>query len=118
MPYTRTGPFVNGSSPGLSAQFFNNLENVLAQPSGGTETGKYYLEFGIGAINYYMSSYINTKSQTSTPVSVMIDTSTIGATGCNAPATALLDAYGFEVKASATGNVSDARVGGLWTVTY
>lgn len=29
MSYTKTGPFVNGSAPGISANFLNNVETVL-----------------------------------------------------------------------------------------
>lgn len=29
MPYTPTGPFVDGSPPGMSAAFFNNVENWI-----------------------------------------------------------------------------------------
>jgi hypothetical protein len=116
--YVRVGPFTNGAGPGISKAFLDGVEAVLARPSGDTETGKYYLEFGQSGANYYTSDYISTISRTSVPVSVSINTATIAPTGLNSPATALLDSNGFEVKASATGNVSDGRVGGAWTVQY
>ena len=52
-PYSPTGPFTNGSSPGLSAALFNELERWLAQVdnaaattlSGTTGTATAYMPF-------------------------------------------------------------------------
>jgi hypothetical protein len=90
----------------------------IAQPSGAQEHGKYYLEAGVYATNAFFSTYYRTSSQGSTPVSVSIDTADQAVAGCNAPSTALLTSFGFQVKTSATGAGTDARVGGNYTVSF
>ena len=116
--YVKTGPFTNGGAPGLSATFFNNIENVFKQSSGGTETGTYWFEMATYATNAQVGVYIPTLSRGTTVVSVTIDTSILGATGLNAPAVIYSGPSGFFVGANGTGASLTPRVGGAWTVQY
>lgn len=119
--YIKTGPFTNGAAPGISAAFLNALENVLEQPSGGSETGKYFIAGNIGVANGIVSQYMPSLSRTSVPVSVVIDEVDVPHTGgMNAtPVTAQLSANGFQVYSlSTTVSSTNARAGGNYTLNY
>ena len=95
------------------------LTDMLQRQSTQTETGKYYLESGLYATNAFTSTYIRTSSQGSTPISVTIDEADQAHTGSiNAPTTAQLTSFGFQIKANASGASTDGRVGGNYTVHY
>jgi hypothetical protein len=116
--YTKTGPFVNASAPGISAAFLNNVENVFKQSSGGTETGTYWFSQGTYTTSAQVGVYIPTLSRGTAVVSVTIDTSILVATGLNPPSVLFSGPQGFFVGANGTGTSLTARVGGLWTVQY
>jgi hypothetical protein len=104
--------------PGISAAFLNAIENVLEQPSGGTETGKYNLQSWGNAANDTIGSYTGSISRTAVPISVVIDTADQAATAVNAPATAFLTANGFLASTTTTGAATVARVAGNYTLNY
>lgn len=117
--YTKTGPFVNNSAPGISSTFLNNLENVLAQPSGGTESGSYFLQGNGTVVGAVVSSWITTLSRVSTPVSVSIDTTRVApTTGANTPAAPILYPGGFQVMFTLNSSSNTARCGGNYTVQF
>ena len=117
--YVRTGPFTNGSAPGISASFLNNLENALEQPTGGTETGSYFLAGWSSANGDVISLWMPTLSRTSTPVSVSVDTSIQALANMTGPTTANLNANGFQVYGTANNGAQvNCGVGGNWTVRY
>lgn len=115
--YVKTGPFVNGGAPGISAQFLNNVENVFSQPAGGTEVGSYYLT-GNGNQNASIGYWVGSLSRGSTPVSVTLDASLQGAFNCNGAQTDHLTSNGFHVYTQLTATVNAANVGGNWTIQY
>jgi hypothetical protein len=117
--YVRTGPFTNNvTPPGVSAAFLNALENVLEQPSGGTETGKYYI-LQAGYINAAQTSmYVVSISRTAVPVSVVIDEADVAHTNVAAAVATLQTANGFLVSTQSTGVTTNERVAGNYTLTY
>jgi hypothetical protein len=116
--YIRTGPFVNGSAPGISAAFLNAIENVLEQPSGGTEAGKYLLAGWGNAASDFISQYIPSLSRTSVPVSLALDEADIAHTFCAAVGNGNLTANGFQSFTTTSGAAINARVGGNYTTTW
>lgn len=109
---------MNGGAPGISASFLNAVENVLEQPSGGTETGKYYFTFWAAASSDTAGIYCPSLSRTSVPVSVTIDHADAFPAGINAPATSNITANGFEVFSGATAGGTNYGVGGNTTINY
>jgi hypothetical protein len=117
--YVKSGPFVNGSAPGLSASLFNAIEAVFEQPSGGTETGKYWLQGGAYTTGANVSQYMQSLSRTTVPVSVSIDTADQAPTAAAAtPTTDNLTANGFHILFVSTGANVASRTGGNWTLQY
>jgi hypothetical protein len=119
--YVPVGPWTDGSAPGIDHVFLNNLEAVLKQSSGGTESGKYFLAGEIYANGAVISQYMQSLSRTSVPVSVSIDESiqahTSGMTAT--PSTGQLTSAGFQVfTLSTTGPTQNARAGGNFTITW
>lgn len=116
---SKTGPFTNSVPPGISASFLNAVESVLSRGSGDTETGKYIIEGNAGTASYFISSYIPSLSRSATPVSITIDTADIAAASLTSGPTAQnLTANGFQVVGQTSGNVSDARGGGNYTIHF
>lgn len=75
MAYTVTGPFVNGGSPGISAQFLNNVENWIEQVDNttsvsatgsvsGTVTLYEYLQGVVKAVVVHWANYKSAAAQT------------------------------------------------------
>lgn len=143
MPYTPTGPFVNGSSPGISAAFLNNVENALVnaisdpaitndgngnmtfttgnikRAAGQQEKGFYFIQGGGNASGWVVGSWVGTISRTVTPVSVTIDTSLVAPTAsAGTPSTSQLTSAGFFVGFGCTAVTNTARCAGAWTVQY
>lgn len=116
--YVKTGTFVNGSAPGISAAFLNAIERVFVQSSGGTELGGYYLTAWASTSNQSMGAWVPSLSRGATPVSVSIDTTIQSASLCGAPSTDHLNANGFHVYANSSSAASAMNVGGNWTITY
>jgi hypothetical protein len=117
--YIKSGPFINSiTPPGISSAFLNALENVLSQPSGGTETGKYVLEGSVYTSSTLLSQYMPSISRTAVPVSVTVDEADVAHNGCNAIASQRLTANGVQLWASAAAASVDARVGGNLTFNY
>lgn len=106
----------NGNT--LFANDINQLVNVLQQPSGGQEKGSYFLHGWGGASGDTLAGWFPSLSRGTTPVSVSIDTSIQVASNVNAPATANLNATGFQVFTGTTGATTNAQVGGNSTIQY
>jgi hypothetical protein len=91
----------------------------LCRPSGGSETGKYYLQGGGNAAGWVVSNYIPSLSRAATPVSVSIDTADQApAANAGTPAAAQLTASGFQVSFACTAASNTARAGGNYTISY
>lgn len=143
MPYTPTGPFVNGSSPGISAAFLNAVEACLVnaisdtkitndgngnltfttgnlkRAAGNTEATKYFLQGGTNASGWTISQYMQSTSRGVTPASVTVDTADQSpAVGGASPITNSLSAYGVQIYFVATAASNTARVGGNLTFNY
>jgi len=99
-------------------QDVNQAINVEQQPSGGKETGKYYLAGNSYISGGYVTQYMRTLSQLSTPVSVSIDTSDQAVTNLNVPTTSGLTSNGFRIQATSTGIATNCVAGGNYTVNY
>jgi hypothetical protein len=81
--------------------------------------GKYIIEGNSGTANYFVSDFTCSLSRTAVPVSVSIDQADITAVSINSgPTTSHLTANGFHTVVQTSGNVSDARVGGNYTINY
>lgn len=115
--YARTGPFVNGSSPGISATFLNNVEAVLARPSGDTETGCYGIDTSSYSSPAHFGEYVSTISRTSVPVSVSVDTSII-LFNSGGVSTNHLTANGFGVDGTSNATSLSTQAFGNYTVSY
>ena len=118
--YNPTGPWTNGSSPGISANFLDNVENVFVEPSGGTESGGYFLAFSPFAVSTLVSSYYSSLSRTSTPVSCSTPDTTDGNSNGTAPLTNHLTSKGVLVYCYSTtsGTGANVNVGGGFTLQY
>ena len=125
--YSNSGPFVNNTvPPAINATFLNNVENFLdsvsnvhQQPSGGTESGKYRLTFNASAANYFGSVYLRTHSQTSTPVSVTVNSADDAPTNMSSGPTAInLSSSGVQIIGQSSGGFGNIHCGGNWTVTW
>lgn len=116
--YIRTGPFTNGAAPGIQASFLNNIENVLEQPSGGSEVGDYFISYGAYAINAIGGGWNATISRTSVPVSITTDETLNAHTNCNAISSNNLNANGVHVYTGATAINTSCNVAGALTFNY
>lgn len=96
----------------------NQYINMLQQPSGGSETGRYFLSGACYTTGATLAKHHKSISQFSTALSVSIDTSVQAASGLNAPTTNFVDAKGFKVTATSTGTNTNAKVGGVYTLSY
>lgn len=108
----------NGNT--ANAADLNQIINVLQQPTGGTETGKYVLGGSPYTSNAVISTNINTLSRNATPVSVSIDTSAQApAGGMGTVSTGFLTSSGLQIYClNATGPSTNARASGNFTVQY
>lgn len=117
--YVRTGPFVNGSSPGISANFLNAVEAILQQNSGGQESGRYFVGGFSTAASQTISNYIVTLSRTTVPVSVNFDeTDTTHSASLSTPTTGHLTSGGFQMYAISNASNGNSIWGGNWNVLY
>jgi hypothetical protein len=102
-----------------NAADLNQLVNVLQQPSGGQEKGKYALGGNwAGTGSGFFSTYVPSLSRNTSPVSVAIDTADqapIG--GAVAPGTDRLSSSGFHVYSSMT-NGNNGSMAGNYTIQY
>jgi hypothetical protein len=100
------------------ANDINQIINVLQQPSGGQETGKYRIE-GWGSANLdAIAVHVFSLSRVSTPVSVSIDTADQSPTGMSTPGASHQNSSGFHISCGATGATTDAFAGGNFTIQY
>lgn len=92
----------------------------LARPSGGTETGKYFLRGSSYVTSANMGNYMQSQSRGQTPVSVTVDEADQGhvAGNANPVVTSNLTANGFLVYSSGNGVQSLWQVGGNTTIQY
>jgi hypothetical protein len=119
--YTPLGPWNNGGAPAISAAFLAALEAVLMQPSGGSESGKYFIAGPVYTSGAVVSQYMQSISRTSVPISVSIDESLQAHTGgmTATPSTGQLTSAGFQVfTLSTTGPNGNARAGGNFTIQW
>jgi hypothetical protein len=116
--YVATGPFTNGGAPGLSASFFNAIENVFIQPGGGAETGHYFFEGNANGSGGTIGVWVVSLSRTTAPVSVTIDTADTSPVGVGSPSVQAAKHSGFFVGAAATGATNTGRAGGNYTINY
>lgn len=111
---------MNGSAPGISASFLNAIENVLVQPSGGTETGGYWMQFGGFQASCNVGTWFSTVSRVSVPVSAVPDlgTSPVPTSGAVSPNVGGFSQSGFFLQYAVTTVTNTSRVGGQYTVNY
>jgi hypothetical protein len=105
----------------INAGDVNQLVNVLQQPGGGQEKGKYFLAGAIYGNGALVTLYMPSLSRNSAPVSVTIDEADqLHTAGINAaPITGQLTAGGFQIYTlSTTGPTQNARAGGNYTIQY
>jgi hypothetical protein len=104
----------------IAAADINQLVNVLQEPSGGLEKGRYRLAGGVYATNAVLSHWVNTLSRNSVPVSLTIDTADATPNTLNAPAAPLgnSNAGGFLIYATATAAGTNAFAAGNWQANY
>jgi hypothetical protein len=102
----------------IQASDFTQCSNILQQPSGGQETGKYFLGGSSPSTGETIGWYVCSLSGQSVPVSVSIDTADVSATNLNAPSTSRLSSGGFVVDATTTGTNTDCNVAGNYTLQY
>lgn len=96
----------------------NNVENVLEQPSGGSEIGKYHVAFGGYAVNAIGSEWMNTISRTAVPVSITTDEADFAHTNCNAISSNTLSQSGVQLYTGATTTNTSCNVGGNLTFNF
>ena len=116
--YVPTGPFANGGAPAISATFLNNLEAILKQPSGGSETGKYFVGEGAYTTSAVVGQYISSISRTTTPASLTIDSADATPPGGASLSTAHLTGSGFQVFITAAAANTNAFYGGNYTINF
>lgn len=103
----------------INAADVNQLVNTLQAGSGATESAKYWTEAGTyDNTGSTLGEWIQTKSATSTPVSVSADTSITAPISCGSMSTQQLNSSGFFIGCASTGISNTARFGGVWTVQY
>ena len=102
----------------ILASDLNQVINVLQRAAGQTETGSYFLHGWGGASGDTIAAWVPSESRGATPVSVSIDTSIQAASSVNAPATANLNANGFQVFTGTSAATTSGQVGGAYTIQY
>lgn len=103
----------------INAVDVNQMVNVLQQPSGGSESGKWFIESGGYQNGWTCAIYMPTLSRGSVPVSVSIDTADQSPTqSAGSPSTQNLTASGFQIIYSVSTLTNTSRCGGNWTVNY
>lgn len=90
----------------------------LCRPSGGQETGKYYLGGWAGAINDLVSLYMPSLSRNATPTGVVIDTADQAASNLQTVAANNLTANGFQISAGASGAATNCHAAGNYTISF
>jgi hypothetical protein len=99
----------------------NQCVNVLFQPSGGSETGKYWLGFasytgaGGGAVG---SLYMPSRSRGASPVSLTLDETDQAHNNCGAIQNDHLTANGFHAYSFGSGVFTSCNVGGNYTINF
>ncbi len=98
------------------ASQLNQVINVLMQPSGGTEAGRWFVEAGTYETNSTIGCDIISRSYGGAAVSVSIDTSDTSPTSLGTPTTQALTTGGFYIIASGTSASHTPRAGGRYTI--
>ena len=96
----------------------NALINILQEPAGAQEKGKYVIEGNIYSTSAFMSCPTTTLSRNSTPVSLSIDTADVSPTNVNSPSTGHLTQGGGQIYASCTTVTTIGQVAGNTTWQY
>ncbi len=110
----------NTSNISTNTTNITSAQNKLQQPSGGTESGGYFLAGNAPLDHSAISDYIAVTSRGNVIASVSIDTSSQSPTGgATSPGTGNLSASGFQVFFFSSGtNNTNARCGGGWTAHF
>lgn len=96
----------------------NNIENTFVQPSGGSETGDYYLTSAVYTSGGSIGGWYASLSKGQTPVSITTDESLQAHSGCNAISSDHLGQYGVHIYTTSTAITAGANVGGVLTFNY
>ena len=102
----------------IQAGDVNQFTNVLQEPSGGTQAGKYWLAGASYVKNALISQYIESLSRGATPVSVSIDTADNAPSHMGSPSTDNLTGNGFQVFAFSTGVFTSCNAAGNFTINF
>lgn len=102
----------------FSAQVINQAINVLEQPTGGQEIGRYRIEGSAYNASAIVSCPVQTLSRNASPVSLSIDTSDVAPSNLNTPSTGHLTQGGGQIFASATGIAQECKAAGVYTMSY
>lgn len=97
----------------------NQLVNVLQEPSGGTESGSFFVAGPITGNGYVISSYLQLRSRVSSPISIST-TVTSNSGGAAASITPNhLDSNGFQLYTlNTTATSGNGNVGGTYVVQF
>jgi len=106
-----TGAFINAAD-------INQVVKILQQPSGGQETGKYFLIDSSYAVGASTGDYISSISRGATPVSITIDTADQAPSNCNTPSTSHLTSNGCSVSTTSTAINTTMQAGGNYTLSF
>lgn len=107
-------------SSGNTAQAndLNQVINILQQPSGGQEKGKYWIESNGEASGSYGIDYYNSLNRNAVPVGVSIDEADAGHNTCNAASSANLTAFGVKITTTSTAQTIHFFVAGNITLQF
>lgn len=101
----------------MDASLFNNVEDVFVQPSGGSESGGYFIGLTPVTTGSLVSCYYSSLSRTATPVSITgIDTAD-GMSGSGTPLSAHLTSKGVLMYTDSTGT-GNVNTGGNLTINF
>lgn len=97
----------------------NTIVNILQQPSGGQDTGHYWISGNNYSSTLTQSAYIVSRSRNVTPVSLSIDTTDGAPSDLGSPATGQLTQGGAQIYAVANAiAATNVSVGGVYTWQY
>jgi hypothetical protein len=97
----------------------NDIINALQQPSGGSETGNWFMAGSSALTNGTVSVWLIFTNHLSTPSGISINTSILAPTGgLGSVATAHLETTGVQIYAPASAASNNAGAGGGYTTSF
>jgi len=96
----------------------NQLINILQQPSGGQEIGKYQCQGNSYISGGFISYFAQSLSRVSVPVSATLDTTDQAPTNVNTPTTPGFTSGGFRIHETTTGITASGKAGGGYVLQY